>query len=210
MDIRKLLRTPPPVKKKLESPEPLLAPPPPVEVSPPSSAIALLLPEPPEEDSSAFWQSLADRELNATWEHLVKNNLDVTSSETKKILKVADWVAEQPGDWQCMVPTLTEGDRNKKRGKQVPYRRKGVIGKKGVKIGVHQLAAYIRTRQRPGRRHASHFWCDNAHCACPAHIVFEAWDLNITRYCCKRFREVVHYRCPHDPVCPEAISVRDA
>lgn len=157
--------------------------------------------------AAAAWTGISDAALTATWVHLVRENLHVTASERARILAVTNWEQESPADWCCFVPVLIEGLRNRKRGQQKPYRRKGVIGTKGKKLGVHQLAAYVRQKRKPSsREHASHYWCDNQYCCCPAHIVFEDGSLNITRYCCKRFRGVINYRCPHEPVCPQSKS----
>lgn len=158
-------------------------------------------------EATTAWASVSNAALMATWVHLVRENLDVPPRERARILAITSWDQESPADWCCFVPVLTEGLRNKKRGQQKPYRRKGIIGIKGKKLGVHQLAAYVRQKRKPSpQEHASHYWCDNQHCCCPAHILFEDASLNITRYCCKRFRGVINYRCPHEPVCPQSMS----
>ncbi len=48
---------------------------------------------------------------------------------------------------------------------------------------------------------ASHWHCHNKKCVNPRHLIWENHDDNVTRDCCKRFRNFPNYKCPHTPTC---------
>ncbi len=155
-----------------------------------------------------LWEALTSSDRDATWQHMLDNNLKhLSSNERFRLRRVSNWSEENPSEWSCLIPDLTEGLRNQKRGQQKPYRRKGIIGKKGKKIGVHQLAAWIRMKRKPVKEHASHYWCDNHLCANPSHILWESWEENISRYCCKYKGSMNGYFCPHEPTCKGCVPV---
>lgn len=161
----------------------------------------------PDADEEKLWSVLDDSDRKNTFNHLLENNLE--NPRLYMLFKsVKDWNSEAALKLPCLITNLQPGSRNKKRGQQQPYARKGVIGKKGKKIGIHSLAAWVHTGRKPQpKEHASHWYCDTPKCANPAHVLWETWDLNITRFCCKRFKEVQNYRCPHVPTCVGCVSV---
>jgi len=154
-----------------------------------------------------------DEQLQATWEDTVKSNLEGATG----ILRAQMLFGPYPQE--CILTTLRAASTTTKRGKAPrAYPRKGVVklpGEKSAckkKVGLHQLAAWIRMKRRP--RHleqASHYWCDNDRCINPGHLVFELSGPNTTRNCCKLYGngQVAGYKCPHKPTCKNCTPCGD-
>lgn len=169
-------------------------------------------PDPPteaaEEKESNVWKFSADH-YEATWRQVLAENLDdETSAADRAALK-----AGQAWPKACIFTKLRAKSTTTKRGKSpYAYPKKGIIKIPGdasaskVKIGLHQLAAFICCRRKPlPNEHASHYMCDNDRCINPGHVIFEHTEENITRFCCKKYKVRSAYRCPHQPSCPDAV-----
>jgi hypothetical protein len=156
-------------------------------------------------DDDLVFSKYTEIHLRATWKHAVRNNV-VCSDEDKRMLM--DGKPSWPD--KCIITNIESVSTTTKRGKNMrAYPRKGVVKLSSDvkaskhKIGLHRLAAFIRDGRIPmlGQQ-ASHFGCDNDRCVNPGHIVFEDAAANTTRYCCKLYKHVQQYRCPHQPPCP--------
>lgn len=160
-----------------------------------------------DDDSITVLASLSEKALAATWEHLIKNNLEKKWSSVEWKAKLLQ--EEYPDE--CILTTIQSSSTTTRRGKRKrAYPRKGVIKIDGdahaskQKIGVHQLAAWKSTgRSSKTGEQASHWKCDNEECVNPLHIIWEIASHNSTRYCCKIFKTRKGYKCPHNPTCSD-------
>jgi len=169
--------------------------------------------EEPDVQDQLTMAKMSSEQLQETWKHMIQNNLEEkwkTPIAQKKLLKDI-WPNE------CMFVSLKSASTTTRRGKRKrAYPRKGVIKLPGdikackIKIGLHQLAAWKITK-RVGNKdeQASHWKCDQEACVNPAHIIWETSDQNCTRYCCRVFKHIETYLCPHQPVCPGCKSCFD-
>lgn len=164
----------------------------------------------PTDEEHAF-AGISDAHLRATWQRTIHDNI-VAPFEGKQKLFKKEWPAG------CLFTNIESASTTTKRGKNPrSYPRKGVVKLPSdakaskQKIGLHQLAAYISGGRKPkGGEQASHYACDNTECVNPGHIVFESADANGTRHCCKVYKDLTGYRCPHQPTCPGAQSCLDS
>jgi hypothetical protein len=145
------------------------------------------------------------KNLDATWKHMIQNNLEPkwNTTEKQKSLLNNIWPKE------CLSVSLKSVSTTTRRGKKDrAYPRKGIVKLPGdlhaskIKIGLHQLAAWKSTN-RIGKKdeQASHWKCDNERCVNPDHVIWEKSVANSTRYCCKTYKHVLNYLCPHQPTC---------
>lgn len=148
------------------------------------------------------FDSFSDVALQDTWKAVLKGNLEQPS--------MRDTLAKRMWPKACVYTNLTSVSTTTKRGKAPrAYPRKAVVKTcndskaSKIKIGLHQLAAYIAMERKPyPKEQASHYGCDDDRCINPGHLVFESGTANTTRGCCKQYKSVPGYKCPHTPTCP--------
>jgi hypothetical protein len=152
-----------------------------------------------DETDNSILNNYTDSQLQTTWNHLLDNNLTKTSALYKADLIKRIWPKK------CVFTSLMSSSTTTRRGKRFrSYPRKAIIGTKD-KVGINRLAAWISTGERPLKDvQASHYICDNEECINPGHLTWEDWKSNTTRLCCKTYKHLPNYKCPHKPICPGA------
>lgn len=158
---------------------------------------------------------VSDEQLYATWESFYKDSVSFIGDEPMK--KKHRGRTRQKQRWypkrRCLTTLLSASQNSYRRGRhsrEEAYVRTHIRGstKPYIKIGIHQLAAFISTGRRPAPGEtASHWYCDNKICCNPRHLCWEDHAYNTTRFCCKTFgtksseQYTVGYKCPHEPTC---------
>lgn len=104
---------------------------------------------------------------------------------------------------KCLFTELKPG-KNTNKGRSGSDRgRKKVSGSKyknSDKVIIYQLACFVSCGYPSGKVTASHL-CGDSQCCNPGHVCWESLAVNHTRDCCKMFKSVPDYKCPHNPPC---------
>jgi hypothetical protein len=80
----------------------------------------------------------------------------------------------------------------------------------GVKYYCHRIAASVHLDHDFHENCQASHTCNQARCYNPLHIVTsDPDDVNRSRMCCRLFKNLLHYRCPHTPTCEGLTAVHN-